>query len=111
MSSKTGNEADMSKLTVGISHGNTVNVSDHSREGRMLYILGIIVICVMLTLPMMTEKPVDNVSYDDAVQVMSGGVEGMDDKRDEDMNTSTEEKWSLYDYIGEMFAELIFGNR
>ena len=101
----------MSRLTVGKKQRNTLEVSDHSREGNILFILGTVVICVMLSVAMMNINKAEHVSYDDAIPVMSSGVEGMYDKSDEDMKTSTEEKWSVYDYIGEMFAELIFGDR
>ena len=101
----------MSRLTVGKKQRNTVEVSDHSREGNILFILGTVVICVMLSVAMMNINKAEHVSYDDAIPVMSSGVEEQEENTKSDLNTSTAEKWSIYDYIGEMFSELIFGDR
>ena len=111
MSSETENEVYMSRLTVGKKQRSTVEEPDHSREGNFLFILGTVVICVMLSVPMMNIHKAEYVSYDDAVPVMSSGVTDRDDTDKADLNTSTAEKLSIYDYIGEMFAELFFGDR
>ena len=111
MSSETENEVDMSKLTVGKRRDTVVNATDHSREGNSLFILGIAVICVMLSLPMVHGKSTENMSYDDAVPVMSSGVAEREELNKPDRDTSANERWSIYDYIGEMFADLIFGDR
>lgn len=111
MSSETENEVYMSRLTVGKKQRSTVEVPDHSREGNFLFILGTVVICVMLSVPMMNIYKAEYVTYDDAVPVMSSGIEEREETAKSDLNTSAAEKWSIYDYIGEMFADLIFGDR
>jgi len=104
----------MSKITVGKTRKSNVAVtSDHHREGNFLFAVGIVVMCIMIALPMRNTNKTNSYNLSDATPVMSSGV--MNIEREElskpDKVTSAEDKWSIYDYIGEMFADLIFGDR
>ena len=73
---------------------------------RIVFMLGILLMCAMLIAPLLRAGE-DHFSAD-AVLVMS------DPEREkvmlpEDKSASAEKKWSFYDYIGEIFAELLFG--
>lgn len=76
-----------------------------SPEGGV-FILGIVLMCAILLGPIARAE--EDPFAEEAVLVMSGG------EREEvmlpgDKAASAEEKWSFYDYIGELFADLIFG--
>lgn len=102
----------MKKLTVGRKRKTQIEISrDHTVEGNLMFILGLAIICVMLSLPMVRAEEGDKISYGDAVPVMSGGVVEREELSKPVKDTSAAERWSIYDYIGELFAELITGSR
>ena len=69
--------------------------------------IGLCAVCLMLLVPVSREaSPVP-----DAVAVMSSGVEGYREvlrETDEPVSADSEEE-SVFDYIGRMFAGLLFG--
>ncbi len=104
----------MSKITVGRKRNTDAHrVDSYRREGNILFAVGIAVMCIMLILPMTGKDTAVNSFGEDAVAVMSNGVvnEAREELARPDKDTSAQEEWSIYDYIGQMFAELIFGDR
>ena len=73
---------------------------------RIVFILGIILMCAVLIAPM--SKAEDDPFVHEAVLVMSS-VDKEEIMLPDDEATLSEKKWSFYDYIGELFANLIFG--
>lgn len=113
----------MSKLTMGRTRKKS-KPEENGRPSAMpvrreaadaVFVFGAAAVCVMLALPMVAEeRPAPR--EEPAVMVMSGAVEAQgtipDGKREElvtPSNTEFEEEWNFYDYIGELFAGLLFG--
>ncbi|MGN1409678.1 MAG: hypothetical protein ACI4XJ_05830 [Eubacteriales bacterium] len=74
--------------------------------GDILFIGGILIMCTMLVFPMAenAEKVKKNNGY---ISVMSGGVQAREELVRPEKPASGKE-WSVFDAIGELFAELIF---
>lgn len=110
------------KLTAGRTQTKVNQPEEGKCSGaaRALFLIGTAFVCASLLLPMgrdgMTEEP--PAPPPNAVAVMSGavGTESSSESGREQLakpkekKTSAEE-WSLFDSIGELFAELIFGER
>lgn len=103
----------MATFTVGRKRLNNSqkNVSQNKRkEADFLFISGCALICVTLFLTIFRTSA--DVGNEAAVPVMSSGVieETVEELAHPDKDTSSEiEKWSVYDYIGHMIADLLFG--
>ena len=84
-----------------------ISYSRNTIFGDILFIGGILIMCIMLVLPMNknAEKVKEGNEY---VSVMSEGVYSREELVKPDKPASGEE-WSVFDAIGELFAELIFG--
>jgi len=97
----------MNRITVGKERrkSNPPQVTERNtfREDAVTA-LGLCAVCLMLLVPVNREvqKP------DNAVAVMSGNVDGVLREADEP-TLSVESDDSVFDYIGRMFAELLFG--
>ncbi len=81
-----------------------------STPEQAVFVLGLVLMCCMLALPLFDRGADSSFEYD-AVAVMGNAVE---ETREEiqipdTVDTSAEEEWSFYDYIGRLFAGLIFG--
>ena len=104
---KKSKDADRGRET-----GNETIRGSHAADA--MFVLGAAAVCVMLALPMLSmsaEEP-SAMAEDVAVMVMSTGAEQSPQEREElaaPSNAQTEEDWSFYDYIGELFAGLISG--
>lgn len=106
------------KLTAGRTR-TKANQPEEAKGGtaaRALFLIGTAFVCAAILLPMgrdgVTGEPPSPPA--NAVAVMSGAV-GAEPEREqlakpEEKKTSAEE-WSLFESIGELFAELIFGER
>ena len=92
------------KISVGIRRKESTY---HYLESAV-FILGIILMCALLIGNM--SSPESDAFSSEAVYVIASA-----DREEvfipEDKSASAEEEWSIYDYIGEFFAELIFGER
>ncbi len=78
---------------------------------KFIFVLGLMLMCAMLAFPLWKE---DGDSFSsDAVAVMGTVSDESAEviKMPENTSASTEERWSFYDYIGELFAGLLFGER
>ena len=102
----------MSKLSIGKGRKTTEkNGNDSGKEARIFFVIGCVLVCFMLIPAVGTDKSIRN-NYDTAIPVISGAVESREELEEPTKDTSTETKeWSVYDYIGQMFAELLFGDR
>lgn len=76
--------------------------------GDILFVGGILLMCAMLVFPMSesAEKVKDSGGF---VSVMSGGVYRREELAKPEKPASGGGEWSVFDAIGELFAELIFG--
>ena len=92
------------KISVGIRrNGNTYHYPESA-----VFILGIIMMCALIIVNMSSTE--NDAFSSEAVYVM-GSADREEVFIPEDKSASAEEEWSIYDYIGEFFAELIFGER
>ncbi len=91
------------KISVG-KHKKTQNNSTYPE--KIVFTVGIVLMCAILLSPL--SRVEENPFAEEAVLVMSAA-----DKEKimipDDKAASSEKKWSFYDYIGELFANLIFG--
>lgn len=92
------------KLSVG-KHKNCRRSSAYPE--RIVFVLGIVLMCAILLAPL--SKSNNDPFGDEAVLVM-GGADKEEIMLPDDKAASSEKKWSFYDYIGELFADLIFGD-
>ena len=75
------------------------------QEG-IVFVLGIILMCAIFLAPLWRAE--SDPFEGEAILVMASG-EREEVKLPDNRAASTEEKWSFYDYIGELFADLSFG--
>lgn len=102
----------MNHITVGcarrkskMSERHTEKQTETSRFGEdAVTALGLCMLCLMLLIPVSRDAEM----ADDAVAVMSTAVSDRETLREIDEPASAEEE-SVFDYIGELFAHLIFG--
>ncbi len=96
------------KITIGKSK--TQQKHTDSTE-QFIFALGLMLMCAMLVFPLW-RKDSDSFSSD-AVAVMGNMSDESAEviKTPENTSASTEERWSFYDYIGELFAGILFGER
>ena len=104
----------MSKLSIGKSRRNCEkeNITpENDKEAKMFFVIGCILVSLML-IPSVDTANNDYTEGDTAVQVLSSAVEAVDEIKQSTEDVSAESKtWSVYDYIGQMFAQLLFGDR
>lgn len=91
------------KISVG-KHKKTKTKYAYSE--KIVFTVGIILMCAILLSPL--SRAEENPFAEEAALVMSTS------EREkviipEDKAASSEKRWSFYDYIGELFASLIFG--
>lgn len=81
--------------------------SKTTHQEGIVFVVGIILMCALFFAPLwrVESDPFEG----EAILVMAGG-EREEVKLPDNRAASTEEKWSFYDYIGELFADLIFGD-
>ena len=103
----------MNRITVGCVRRKSKlpeNAEKHAEKSRFgedaVTALGLCMLCLMLLIPVSRDAKM----ADDAVAVMSTAVSGRETLReiDEPASADTAED-SVFDYIGELFAHLIFG--
>lgn len=120
----------MNKITVGRTRKkskNTVAVQKDANPGHAadaVFVFGAAAVCAMLALPMLSlpfeldlepgQGKTSPTRNEVAVTVMSSGVETITQTQEREelvapSNAESEEEWSFYDYIGELFAGLISG--
>ena len=111
----------MNKIQMGRtrkkSNGNEIaSVSAENRRvaADAVFVLGAAAVCVMLTLPLLpsSAEPRAVPLEETAVMVMSGAVQTSELPEREELvmpSNAEEEEWNFYDYIGELFAGLLFG--
>ena len=90
-------------MKMKIGNGRNVKKDGVTGEG-IIFTVGIIFMCLVLVFPISMSHSEQNSA--DAVEVMATFEEV---HLPNDTEASVNEKWSFYDYIGKMFAELIFG--
>lgn len=104
----------MSKLSIGKGRAKTAEGKidkNREREGKTLFVIGCTLVCLMLIPAVSTDRSGGS-NYDTAIPVISGAVENREELQSPAKDTSAETKeWSVYDYIGQMFADLLFGDR
>ena len=93
------------KIYVG-KHKKTQTKSAYSE--KIVFTIGIILMCAMLLSPL--SRAEENPFAEEAVAVISI-MEREKVMIPDDKTASVEERWSFYDYIGELFAEIIFGTQ
>lgn len=102
----------MNKLTVGKKRSTEGQVPFISgrKEARILFATGCVAMC--LTLVITFFSPRKEADKDLAIPAMSTGVATAADELEKpERDTSLEvEEWSIYDYIGQMIADLLFGD-
>lgn len=96
----------MKKIIIGKKRRQILNQKQKNMIfGDILFIGGILIMCIMLVFPMAenAEKVKKNNGY---ISVMSVGVQA----REELVRPkpASGKEWSVFDAIGELFAELIF---
>ena len=114
----------MNKISIGRTRKkskeeNCTGGAGYSRAADALFVFGAAAVCVMLTLPLLPASAERTFPEDTAaVAVMSDAVQSgnADPQEREELAAPSgfgaeEEEWSFYDYIGELFAGLISGQR
>jgi len=93
------------KISIG-KHRSSKKKSTYSE--RIVFVVGLILMCVILLGPL---SRAESGSFEaDAVLVMSVAESTREEVMlPQDKTTVAEKKWSFYDYIGELFANMIFG--
>lgn len=101
----------MEKLTIGRARSNNSKINNEKRrEADLLFKIGCVAVCLSFIVSLFGGG--QKGSYDVAIPVMSTGVESeqTDEMTKPEKDTSSRvEEWSFYDYIGQMIADLLFG--
>ena len=101
------------KITIGRMREKEAEEKEAEKKGAMcggLFALGVVAICAALVIPM-ARKPMPD---KEAVAAMSGSVCEEKERQvlvEAEKEVSAEEEWSIFEYIGEVFADLITGNK
>lgn len=109
----------MNKISIGRARKKSKEemisrVGGHGRAADAVFVFGAAAVCVMLTLPLLpsSAEPRSLPLEETAVMVMSGAVQTAEMPEREELlmpSNAEEEEWNFYDYIGELFAGLLFG--
>ncbi|MGN1346760.1 MAG: hypothetical protein ACI4V1_08235, partial [Eubacteriales bacterium] len=111
-------EGLMKKITMGRTRKKSKRREDANGAEEMpaadaVFVLGAAAVCVMLAFPMLSADRTSEKPENTAIMAMSSAVETAESAEREEVvapsNTAPEEKWSFYDYIGELFAGLLSG--